>query len=341
MFSEYEHMENHYNVMKYLTPENTEGVTFVALEKIHGTNYSFICDGVDVTPCKRSSSLGADRSYYGHGEPFMRYREDIIKIFQCVSIIYHDVKHIQLYCELFGGKFKGKTEKGFKCVQKNTNYLASNEILAYDLKVTMNDGSYLYVDMQHLIEIFQNPLLSIKLVPIIKTGTLEEIMQLNPKFITHVPNMYGLEEMVDNFAEGYVVKPLNEMKFKDDDGSRLIFKYKNPSFSEIVDEEEKVPIKEKTLTFQQIYLEKLKIYVTENRFNNIVTKYVDDWLNAEITKDIELLLISKMMDDIKVDCIKDHENDSNFNLEYLCASERAFVGFLTGFIKKMARDRNK
>jgi len=74
MFSEYEHMENHYNILKMLTPEITQNITFIAMEKIHGTNYSFICDGKNVIPCKRSSSLGNDRSYYGHGELFVKYQ---------------------------------------------------------------------------------------------------------------------------------------------------------------------------------------------------------------------------------------------------------------------------
>jgi Rnl2 family RNA ligase len=338
MFNEYEHMENHYNVIKMLTPDVVEGVQFVALEKIHGTNYSFLCDGVTVTPCKRTSSLGADRSYYGHGQPFMRYRQDILKLFELIVTIYPTVKQIQLYCELFGGRFKGKTEKGYKCVQNGTNYIETNEIMAYDLKVTMDDDSYVYVDMQDLIELFENPTLSIKLVPIIKIGTFDEIMSLDTKFITHVPQMFGLEEIEGNYAEGYVIKPMNEMTFKDNEKSRLIFKYKNSSFLEVGEQPTKPA--EKTMTFQQIYLEKLKVYVTENRFNNLVTKYVDDWLNADITRDIELMLINKMTEDIKTDFVKDHETDEDFSNDYLMATEKALNGFLTGFVKRMVRNRN-
>lgn len=337
MFTEYEHMENHYNVMKMLGSDVVTGIQFIALEKIHGTNYSFLCDGVNVTPCKRSSSLGSDRSYYGHGEPFMRYKQDIITIFEHIKTSYSNIKQIQLYCELFGGKFKGKTEKGYKCVQRNTNYLASNEIMAYDLKLTFDDDSFEYYDMSKLIDMFSMLTLSLRLVPIVKIGTLDEIMALNPKFITYVPKLFGLEELADNFAEGYVVKPVNEMKFSDD--TRLVFKYKNPSFSEVVADEEIKPV-EKTMTFQQIYLEKLKVYVTENRFNNLVTKHIDDWLNATITRDMELLLIGKFADDIKVDFIKDHELNEDYNLDYLTASEKALNGFLTGFVKKMIRNRN-
>jgi Rnl2 family RNA ligase len=342
MFSEYEHMENYNNVIKFLKTDVVSGIQFIALEKIHGTNYSFLCDGTNVTPCKRSSSLGTDSSYYGHGEPFMRYKNDIISIFNYIKQITTlksdlvSIKQIQLYCELFGGNFKGKTNKGYKCVQKNTNYLASNEIMAYDLKLTFDDNSYIYYDMSKLIELFGMLTLNLKLVPIVKIGFLHEIMALNPKFITNVPKIFNLEDIEDNFAEGYVVKPMNEMKFNNDECSRLIFKYKNPSFLEVIKDIN--PVK-KTASIKQIYLDKLKVYVTKNRFNNLVTKYVDDWLNAVITQDIELMLIQKFSDDIKVDFIKDHELDEDFSIEYLNTTDKALNGFLTGFVKKIIHIR--
>jgi len=241
-----------------------------------------------------------------------------------------------LYCELFGGNFNGKTEKGSKCVQKNANYLSSNEILAYDLKVTLIDKSYFYVDMKYLIKLFEKLSLSIKLVPIIKIGTFDDIMNLNPKFITCVPKIYNFETNSNNFAEGYVIKPMNEMKFQDN--SRFIFKYKNPEFSEINIKKDQI-VSEKKLTIQQIYLEKIKLYVNENRFNNLITKYVDDWSNINITVDIESMLISKMIDNIKTDFIKDHENDTNFKIDYLCTIEKALVGIVTGFIKKIVHNK--
>lgn len=336
MFSEYEHMENHYNLTKLIEQVDTSGVSFVALEKIHGTNYSFMCDGVTVIPAKRSHSLGADRSYYGHGAPFLKYQGDILVIFDLARAIYPNIKFIQLYCELFGGRFKGKTEKGYKCVQKSTNYTPINDIFAYDLKITLDDDSFTYCNFSQLLEFFKDSRIKLQLVPIIKIGTLEELLQLSPKFITRVPALYGLEELHDNYAEGYVIKPMNEMKFSDD--TRLILKYKNPHFSEVC-EQESVQVVEKTMTFQQMYLEKLKAYVTPNRFNNLVTKHIDDWSNATITKDIENNLIQLMLTDIKTDFIKDNENDDNFNLDYMVASENALRGFLTGFVKKMVRDR--
>lgn len=339
MFSEYEHMENHYNILKYVIPELVKDVRFVALEKIHGTNYSFLCDGSNIIPCKRSSSLGSDRSYYGHGIPFEKYSKDILKMFQLVLIDYPNLKQIQLYCELFGGNFKGKTEKGYKCVQKNTNYLALNEILAYDMKITMEDKSFIYLDMEYLMKLFQNNLFSIKLVPIVKIGTFDEIIQLNPKFITHVPNIYGLEQISDNFAEGYVIKPMKEMIFQDDEKSRFIFKYKNPNFSEIECKNKNIEIKEKIMTNQQICFEKLKTYVTENRFNNIVTKYYDDWTNTNIDSNMELLLINAMLNDIKTDYFKDCKSDEKYDTNCFDSNEKQLNGYLTGFVKKIIKNK--
>ena len=50
-FNEYQHMENDYKFLKFQKVNNilsNNELEFVAMEKIHGTNFSFICDGVDV-----------------------------------------------------------------------------------------------------------------------------------------------------------------------------------------------------------------------------------------------------------------------------------------------------
>jgi hypothetical protein len=94
------------------------------------------------------------------------------------------------------------------------------------------------------------------------------------------------------------------------------------------------------MTFQQICFEGLKNYATENRFNNLVTKYVDDWLNAEITKDLELLLVHNLANDIETDYIKDHKLDNNFSIDYVNSNEKQLNGFLIGFVKKMIKNRN-
>ena len=118
MFQEYGHMHN-YNHRKHYSNHDCE---FVALEKIHGTNYSFLTDGVEVFPCNRSRNLENDRTYYGHGESFIKYKNDVILIFEYLKQRIENLRHIQLYCELFGGNYKGFTKKGYICVQKNVNY---------------------------------------------------------------------------------------------------------------------------------------------------------------------------------------------------------------------------
>ena len=142
-FCEYEHMENHYNItskIKEVLDQTSHSCrvqlqtecSFVAMEKVHGTNYSLMTNGLTVEPCKRSSSLGADRGYFGHGPIYEKYKSDMLILFTEISKIYSRddqiVLQIQLYGELFGGLYQGKTATGYKKVQK-MNYCPFNDFI--------------------------------------------------------------------------------------------------------------------------------------------------------------------------------------------------------------------
>jgi Rnl2 family RNA ligase len=333
-FCEYEHMENHYNMTKHIEEaQRTVSCLFVATEKIHGTNYSLMSNGLTVEPCKRSSPLGTDRGYFGHGPVYDKYKSDILTLFVELSKKYwvgspNDdiVTQIQLYGELFGGLYDGKTTKGYKKVQK-MDYCPFNDFMAYDLKVTTTKRSF-YVDFVDLIDLFKSHKLSIRLVPIIFIGSLTEIMKLNANFETCVPAIYDLDVISQNYAEGYVVKPMVESSWAD--GTRLIFKYKNPTFSEIKIGQ-LIQTNEKSMTFQQICLAQMKMYVTENRFDNIFTK-LDDTSQPEDKKKLIQMMIDDVVCDFKDDANIDNVNHIIRTEDNIIANMKAFTGFVTGFI---------
>jgi hypothetical protein len=70
-FNHYEHIDNHYQIdfSKY------ENENWIATEKIHGTNYSFICDGIQVVPAKRNLILTLDCKFYDHASVFKIYEK--------------------------------------------------------------------------------------------------------------------------------------------------------------------------------------------------------------------------------------------------------------------------
>lgn len=333
MFSEYESMENHYNLEKTfdLTKIDPEMI-FVCTEKIHGTNYSLICDGVTVTPCKRTSSLGSDRSFFNHGYIYDKYKDDLFVIYGLINEKYGGtIQQVQLYGELFGGYYNGKSKNGHKIVQKGMNYSLENEFMAYDLKVLNKDGISFYYDYVDLKELLNNKKITIKLVPELFMGNFEEVLKLNPKFESTVHSLFGLPKIEGNYAEGYVVKSIKEKtmskKVEGDDGinDRMVFKFKNPSFSE-----SGITSKEVTKEVEKVkkisYVDILKKYINEMRYENVSSKLMDDEKDK---------LETMLYNDALKDFIKDNEEVKTNEKELeLCKRQ------LLGIVKKFLSSKN-
>lgn len=328
-FTEYEHMENHYNLEKIcdvakLNPD----VSFVCTEKIHGTNYSFLYNGSDdVIPCKRGSSLGNDRSFMGHGFVYEKYAKDVKVIFEYLKEKYYeDLVQIQLYGELFGGCYNGKTTKGHKKVQKGVNYHCDNEFMAYDLKIQTADKTF-YFDYNLLDKMFTDlkDVITIKHVPVMVVGKYDEVIKLNPTFESVVYSHYGLDKIENNYAEGYVIRPTTEMTMpKHSEGEyedqRMIFKLKNPSFSEV--EVESAPLESKSAKpVKPNYADMLKRYLTDMRYDNVKSKLTDDEQD-------------KLKDMLFNDVLTDFTIDNTIDEKTLELCKKQLSGLITGFLKK-------
>ena len=301
-FSKYEHMQNHHNLKKFKSfLEEMTDVKFIALEKIHGTNYSLQTNGLDVVPCRRTASLGNDTNFMNHIQVFNKIKDDIIKLFNIVSKKYTDTKYIQLYGELFGGYYDGKSPEGTTKIQK-MNYCPFNDFMAYDLKITKFDKSF-YMDYKDLLEIIDDSF-SFKLVPLIAVDSYQNIMKLDPKFETKVPSYYNLNKLENNFAEGYVIKPITEHTFTN--GYRIIFKYKNPDFLEVKNKSEHKNKEILDYSYSQCF-ENMNNYITNTRFDNLLSKLTDD--------DNKMKIIDMMYDDIVQDYKADYEEYDNDDIK--------------------------
>jgi Rnl2 family RNA ligase len=303
-FSEYEHMENHYNLGKICDLDTLSKIQFVCTEKIHGTNYSFLYNGKDVIPCKRSSKLGNDTTFMNHTHVFSKYETDIKVIFEYLQKIYDNIIQIRLYGELFGGFYNGKTKDGHKNIQKGVNYHPENEFMAYDLKIQTADKIfyYDYLDLQKMFHDLGDSI-KVKHVPVIANGTYDEVIKLDPKFESIVYSYYDLPKLEKNYAEGYVIRSVREMNMMDSTGKqnkyRLIFKFKNPKFAEVT-RVHAVPSVPKEV--KPNYFNILKQYLTEMRYDNVKSKLSDDEQNK---------LKEMLFDDVLVDFIADNTVDDS------------------------------
>lgn len=223
------------------------------------------------------------------------------------------------------------------------NLSEGNDFMAFDLKITFVNDNYenndktktkIYYDHQKLINLFEKLQLSIKLVPIVKTGTLNEIMDFNPKFVSVIYKSYGLEPMKDNYAEGVVVKPLHEVQYKylDKKGieryDRLIFKYKNPDFNETIKgakNDNKLNAKKGMPVKINKFMDTFQNYLTIHRIENLVSKLNDD---EKITGE---MVYDDVMIDLKIDNASDSELISN---EVIEENKRRSIGISTGFLHK-------
>ena len=299
MFLEYEHMKNfyqiNYNLQEYV------GINWVATEKIHGCNYSFMCDNhLNVIPCKRTSVINYEEDFMNHQKIFDKYKNDIIDIYHNLKQEYgEDLTQIQLYGELFGGIYHKKTSKNSVVIQKKMNYCIENEFMAYDLKINLlsQNGlkNYFYYDFEKMIELFDITKINMKLVPIIIIDEIDKIINLNPVFESKVYSHYNLDKIENNFAEGLVIKPLKEIKNKY--GERIIFKYKNPAFME-VKKVNNINLLSNNKTPKNKYIAIIKNYITENRYDNVKSKLSNSELDEAIFNELFYKdVIQDFMDD--------------------------------------------
>lgn len=324
MFYEYSHMDNDYKILKYnkiLEIIQSGDMELVALEKIHGTNFSFITDGTDVVCCRRSDILKPDENFYSYKNILTKYKDKILNLFDKIKKIIKekynlDIIQIQLYGELYGGNYPGvETSIGSKSVQKGIYYSNSNEFAAFDLKYWIDNNNNdtnidtninkelcmtKYFDWDEFEIILQD--VSIPIVPVISKGKWNIISQLNPKFESIVYKSHNLPPISSNYAEGYVIKPTKEVRYGKNN-ERLMWKFKNPSFSEISKDKNKE--ENKTV----LHLTKLEQYVNENRFNNVVSKVVE---GTKVDKVVELFYIdiwTDFIDDLSISNIELEKNN--------------------------------
>jgi Rnl2 family RNA ligase len=288
MHHTFESIENHYRqgVLKRITTagyhlkSKTEWDRF---EKLDGANFSFICDGLDVTCGKRNFPL-VKENFYEWEKVKKRYEHNVLSMFKDLKKIYKNLVQFNLFGELHGGMYPGFPAKT-KPLNRNTYYSPSIQFMAFDLQVTLYGEEHskymIYDDYKDILDKHQIPYVKLK-----SRTTLEEALKFSPTFITEIPRIYGLEDIEGNIAEGVVLKPSKEVYIyrKDENGKmiprRPIIKHKHTGTME-----KKKSTYKKSL--HDLYSEDiiaLKDYLNEARLINVVTKMGGDVGLKDMTK---------------------------------------------------------
>lgn len=317
IFNKYTHMDNDYKIIQSNTVQqilSDDSLQFVAMEKIHGTNLSFIFNGSDaIKCCRRTAVLKSNENFFSYENILSQYRLKIIKLYEEIDKIIkknvnENITQIQLYGELYGGIYPGiQTIPEIKKIQKGIYYCNTNEFVAYDLKYWTRENieNPKYLDWIDFVPLLNN--IDIPIVPIILEDSWKNISKLNPKFESVLFKKHNLPFISENYAEGFVIKPIIEIRYGKNN-SRLIWKLKNPSFAENIggkiNSDRKINKFSEQIKLNDSLIIKLSSYVCETRFDNVKSKLIENTSVNDIVKLFYEDIWIDFIDDLNLENIK-------------------------------------
>ncbi|AUE23073.1 RNA ligase [Citrobacter phage CF1 ERZ-2017] len=229
MFEKYSTLENHYNG-KFIERIRSAGFdlteTWVAREKIHGTNFSIIITKDTVTCAKRTGPILEAEDFFGYEIILKKYDKSIKALQDTMKNM--TTESYQLFGE-------------FACcgIQKGVNY-GEKDFYVFDCLVKTPGGIVEYSD-DYILTAFCN-VFGFKMAPLLGRGKFDDLIQMS-NMLDVVVNDYNkladsdleaanLKEWPvivseDNIAEGYVLKPCYPKFFPN--GARVALSVRTPS----------------------------------------------------------------------------------------------------------------
>lgn len=113
----------------------------VITEKIHGANFSFICNDLDIKCARRNAIINSTEKFHNWEKIFIKYCDKIKQIFNLVKNKYLSTKiidYIIVYGEIYGGIYNHNDVakiSGAKHVQKEIFYCPDINFSAFDIYV--------------------------------------------------------------------------------------------------------------------------------------------------------------------------------------------------------------
>ena len=205
--------------------------TWVASEKIHGANLCICTDGTEIAVAKRRAVLEVN-------DPFFGYRRAIAPLVPAVRALFRQLGNVAwafVYGELFGGHYphpRVAPIEGSQPVQTAIHYCPDVRFCAFDLATVDASGGATFASYRRAVALFESA--GIPVAPVLRTGSLEELLELPVAFATRVPAQLGLPALPDNWAEGMVIKPWDLEAPRS--APRYVLKRKRPEFAETREE---------------------------------------------------------------------------------------------------------
>ncbi|MGW1616590.1 RNA ligase family protein [Streptomyces sp. NPDC002285] len=209
---------------------------WIAVEKVHGAHFAVICDDTGVHPAKRRELLGDDAldGFFGVSRVWPGLSVAAARFASVLRSEWGDAVVVTVYGELAGGCYPHPdvpAVAGVEPVQTGVWYAPDLHWLPFDATVETTEGRC-WISDSALREAAAAA--GLMCAPALGRGVLNRLHELPCAFPTRVPALFGLSELVDNLAEGYVLKPASEWREVDSAGAgmRPLVKVKQEAFAE-------------------------------------------------------------------------------------------------------------
>lgn len=217
----YPKFNNHYDektikwLKRQLETYPAETQTFFATEKLHGSNFSIYTDGKGIKCARRNGFLEEKENFHQANIIAEALKPKIIDLYNCLCTEFD--KKDDFILILFG-------EVTGERVQLGISY-GENALRFFDICIYKSESSK-FIEHKEFMDLCQK--FELETVPVMASGTLDEMLKLNPEFDSKVLGKSG------NTAEGMVLKFCKETSTNHgDDCTRLMIKFKCKKFDEI------------------------------------------------------------------------------------------------------------
>lgn len=242
-------------------------------------------------------------SFYDARNLVNTFHNKLINVHKTLKALYPDMVRFAIYGEYFGGNYPN-VESKLKSVQKGVYYIPHHEFMAFDVRV-FTDKTTFWVDVKDIPKCLGD---NFKCVPIYAEGTFDQMLAINTKIDSTIPELCGFAKVEKNIIEGFVIRPNKNLKYANNE--RVILKKKNTEFEELAKAPSNKPKQEKDKTVDPEvlgFVEALEVYLNNNRIDSVVSKFPDlkdrNKLKQEVIKDI--------MGDAAKDEFKEPQGDLN------------------------------
>lgn len=273
-------------------------VDWIATEKVHGANFSFVTDGANIKYASRTRVLDSNADFFNADNKMPKYHRCVKKAFSLAKEKYAELELLIIYGEYFGGFYPdSKIEKGLKKVQGGVAYSADHHFYAFD--VSVNAKGYLDFDeCRTLLSAAGFPLVAEPL----KRGSLKEVLAIDVEQLeSTLPARLGLEPPASfRIAEGIVIRPSKEAKL---DCNRVVLKKKAAAFWENTNQKGMAAKVKRQMEVEPSddvagAIELAKGLINENRLRAVVSKDPSLLLSEHLQK-LRGLVIKDVFEDLE------------------------------------------